>query len=64
VKGLDDILHIPGTFVHLYGKQETRTGRKMGHITITAEHDAELDQAIAVSRVHCRVVPAADPSTV
>jgi 5-(carboxyamino)imidazole ribonucleotide synthase len=64
VKGLDDILHIPGTFIHLYGKQETRTGRKMGHITITAEHDAELDQAIAVSRVHCRVVPAADPSTV
>lgn len=59
VKGLDDVLHVPGTFVHLYGKKETRTGRKMGHVTVTARTDEELDQAIAVTRVHCKVVPAA-----
>ncbi len=57
VKGLDDVLHMPGTFVHLYGKKETRTGRKMGHITVTAGDPAELDQAIAVTKVHCRIVP-------
>lgn len=57
LKGLDDVLHIPGTFVHLYGKKETRTGRKMGHVTVVAKSDAELDQAIAVTKVHCKVVP-------
>lgn len=57
VKGLNDVLHVPGTFLHLYGKQETRTGRKMGHVTALAGDHAGLDQAIAVTRVHCKVVP-------
>ena len=57
VKGLDDVLHVPGTFLHLYGKKETRTGRKMGHVTVVASSDAELDQAIAVTKVHCQVRP-------
>lgn len=57
VKGLDDVLHIPGTFLHLYGKKETRSGRKMGHVTVVAGSDAELDQAIAVTKVHCKVQP-------
>ena len=59
LKGLDDVLHVPGTFLHLYGKKETRTGRKMGHVTVVANNDAELDQAIAVTKVHCKVVPGA-----
>ncbi len=57
LKGLDDILHVPGTFLHLYGKKETRTGRKMGHVTVVANDDTELDQAIAVTKVHGKVVP-------
>lgn len=57
LNGLDDVLHVPGTFLHLYGKKETRTGRKMGHVTVVANSDAELDQAIAVTKVHCKVVP-------
>ena len=32
--GLDEILTIDNVFVHLYGKKETRPGRKMGHVTI------------------------------
>lgn len=63
VRGFNDVLHIPGTFLHLYGKQETRTGRKMGHVTVVASTDAELDQAIAVTKVHCRVVPLTDRIT-
>jgi len=58
VKGLDDVLHVPGTFLHLYGKRETRTGRKMGHVTVVAATDADLDQAISVTKVHCKVIPA------
>lgn len=57
MQGLEDVLHLPGTFVHLYGKQETRTGRKMGHVTVMARDHHGLDQGIAVTRVHCRVVP-------
>lgn len=57
VKGLDDVLHMPATYLHLYGKRETRTGRKMGHITVVARDHHQLDQAIAVTKVHAGVVP-------
>ncbi len=30
------ILALPGAHLHLYGKQEPRAGRKMGHLTLTA----------------------------
>jgi 5-(carboxyamino)imidazole ribonucleotide synthase len=33
-EGMDDILKMENVFLHLYGKKETRTGRKMGHATI------------------------------
>ncbi|OON67163.1 5-(carboxyamino)imidazole ribonucleotide synthase [Hymenobacter sp. CRA2] len=29
------VLSLPGTHLHLYGKVQARTGRKMGHLTIT-----------------------------
>ncbi|EIW71595.1 hypothetical protein TREMEDRAFT_42952 [Tremella mesenterica DSM 1558] len=35
-------LSVPGASVHLYGKTSSRPGRKMGHITITSQSDAEL----------------------
>jgi 5-(carboxyamino)imidazole ribonucleotide synthase len=56
--GLKETLRVPGTFVHLYGKRETRTGRKMGHITVVADTAEGLDQAVAAAKAHCRVGPA------
>ena len=41
------VLALPGASLHLYGKEEPRPGRKMGHITVTAETTAE---AIACAR--------------
>jgi len=35
-------LGVQGASVHLYGKAECRKGRKMGHITLTANSDAEI----------------------
>jgi len=32
--GMEHVLSLPGVFVHLYGKAETRPFRKMGHVTI------------------------------
>ena len=34
----------PGTFLHLYGKKEPRSGRKMGHFTCTGDSLDELIQ--------------------
>jgi len=44
-----DVLALPGAHLHLYGKEEARPGRKMGHLTITAEtaDDAEANAADA-----------------
>ena len=38
----DFALGVPSASVHLYGKAECRKGRKMGHITLTANSDAEI----------------------
>ena len=44
-----DVLALPGAHLHLYGKEEARPGRKMGHLTFTAAHprDAEARAADA-----------------
>lgn len=34
------VLALPGTHLHLYGKTEPRPGRKMGHLTVTADSPA------------------------
>lgn len=33
----EEILALPGSHLHLYGKAEARRGRKMGHVTFTGE---------------------------
>lgn len=35
-------MKMKGVYVHLYGKQETKPGRKMGHVTII---DSTLEEA-------------------
>ncbi len=41
-EGLEEILTIDNVFVHLYGKKETRAGRKMGHVTILSNERQHL----------------------
>jgi 5-(carboxyamino)imidazole ribonucleotide synthase len=33
-----EMLKVPGVSLHLYGKKDSRTGRKMGHLTATGHH--------------------------
>jgi 5-(carboxyamino)imidazole ribonucleotide synthase len=40
--GIDDILRMENVFLHLYGKKETRPGRKMGHATILSPDKSDL----------------------
>jgi 5-(carboxyamino)imidazole ribonucleotide synthase len=41
-EGLEDVLKIENAFVHLYGKTQTRPGRKMGHVTIISNSIQDL----------------------
>jgi 5-(carboxyamino)imidazole ribonucleotide synthase len=40
--GLEEVLKIENSFVHLYGKKQTRPGRKMGHVTVLSKEKQEL----------------------
>ena len=40
--GLEDVLQMDNVFVHIYGKKETRPGRKMGHVTILSADRKDL----------------------
>jgi 5-(carboxyamino)imidazole ribonucleotide synthase len=41
-EGLNDILAMDNVFVHIYGKKQTKPGRKMGHVTILSGEPQEL----------------------
>ncbi len=41
-QGLDEILKMENAFVHLYGKAQTKPGRKMGHVTVIGKDRQEL----------------------
>ena len=41
-EGLEKVLKLPNAYVHLYGKSDTKPGRKMGHINVLADSREEL----------------------
>lgn len=41
-RGLEEVLAMDNVFVHIYGKKETRPGRKMGHVCILSPEKQEL----------------------
>jgi 5-(carboxyamino)imidazole ribonucleotide synthase len=47
------VLALPGACLHLYGKDEPRAGRKMGHLTFIAP---TLDEATAQLRLACAIL--------
>ncbi len=40
--GLEEVLKIENAFIHIYGKKQTRPGRKMGHVTILSADKQDL----------------------
>jgi 5-(carboxyamino)imidazole ribonucleotide synthase len=51
MKGWKKCWKIENAFVHLYGKKETRPGRKMGHVTIMGKEKQDLlDQSIKIKK--------------
>ena len=47
------VLALPGTHLHLYGKLNARTGRKMGHLNITGE---SVEQVQATARLAAAIL--------
>jgi 5-(carboxyamino)imidazole ribonucleotide synthase len=41
-EGLKEVLQIDNAFVHIYGKQQTKPGRKMGHVTVMSNEKQDL----------------------
>ena len=41
-EGLNEVLAMDNVFVHIYGKTQTKPGRKMGHVTILSNEKQEL----------------------
>lgn len=54
-KGLEKVLKLPNTYVHIYGKEITKPGRKMGHITFTGNNFEEIAPKIDIVKKHVRV---------
>ena len=49
-RGLADLLAMPATYVHIYGKKVTKPGRKMGHVNILAEDRAHLLERLSEAK--------------
>ncbi|MDQ0477598.1 5-(carboxyamino)imidazole ribonucleotide synthase [Chryseobacterium sp. MDT2-18] len=48
-EGLENVLKLADAYVHLYGKTETKPGRKMGHINVLSDsRDELLEQLIHI----------------
>jgi 5-(carboxyamino)imidazole ribonucleotide synthase len=54
--GIEKVLAMPKVYIHLYGKTETKPGRKMGHITILGNSPAELIEKADFIKQHLKVV--------
>lgn len=54
--GLEEVLRLPKTYIHLYGKTETKPGRKMGHINVLAESREELMEKLVKIKEMVQVI--------
>ncbi len=57
-EGLHQVLQFDNVFVHIYGKHETRPGRKMGHVTVVSNERQELIHTSLKIKNTLRVVSA------
>ena len=58
-RGLAEALAVPGAHVHLYGKDRSAAGRKLGHVTATGTTVAAAEAAALRSAGHLHFSPLA-----
>ena len=54
--GFEKVMAVSGAHIHLYGKQNTKPFRKMGHVTVTADNLFELKEKISAITPMIQVV--------
>ncbi|MCT4024481.1 5-(carboxyamino)imidazole ribonucleotide synthase [Elizabethkingia anophelis] len=54
--GLNEVLKLPKTYIHLYGKTEAKPGRKMGHINVLADSREELMEKLVKIKEMVQVI--------
>jgi 5-(carboxyamino)imidazole ribonucleotide synthase len=54
--GLNEVLAMDNVFVHIYGKAQTKPGRKMGHVTILSNEKQELVHKVSQIKNMLKVV--------
>ncbi len=54
--GMEDVLKMKGVYIHLYGKHETKPGRKMGHVTLLGEDKGELLEKADLIKKRLKVI--------
>ena len=57
-EGLEDVMSLPGVHIHLYGKEDTKPNRKMGHITIAQKKLIDAKRIAQEVKGKIRVVTA------
>ena len=55
-EGIQDVLAIPGVYLHLYGKKETRPNRKMGHATLIAADSETAHRNAQLVKKYLRII--------
>jgi 5-(carboxyamino)imidazole ribonucleotide synthase len=55
-EGMEKVLKLPETYIHLYGKTETKPGRKMGHINVLADSREELMEKLVKVKAMVKVI--------
>ena len=54
--GLEDVMNINGVYIHLYGKHETKPGRKMGHVTVLGDDKIDLLEKAELIKQKLKVI--------
>jgi 5-(carboxyamino)imidazole ribonucleotide synthase len=54
-EGLEELLSEPDIYLHLYGKKNNKPNRKLGHITVIADNEEELQRKINIVENKFRV---------
>ncbi len=55
--GIETVMDIPGVYIHMYRKRETKPMRKLGHATILGTSVDEVLKKVDVIRHHLRIIP-------
>ncbi|PKM51854.1 MAG: 5-(carboxyamino)imidazole ribonucleotide synthase [Firmicutes bacterium HGW-Firmicutes-7] len=56
VSGLEDVLKLPNVKVHIYGKEEVKAKRKMGHLTVCAATVEEARSQAIKAKAFVKIV--------